>query len=74
MIKLTKDAADNIFRLQAEYNAVGWGLRFGLSGGGCSGYKYIIEFEEIPGDNDVVYTLHEIKIFIDRKTLQEVLK
>ena len=53
MIELTDQAIENIRRLQGEYDAVGWGLRFGLSGGGCSGYRYIIEFEKdsLPDDD-----------------------
>ena len=40
-IEITEEAAHNILRLQQEYDAPGFGLRFGLRGGGCSGYKYV---------------------------------
>ena len=54
-ITVTPLALKNIKRLQAESNATGYGLRFGLTGGGCSGYKYVIEFENIPNQDDNIY-------------------
>ena len=45
-IELTPEALINIMALQEEHNAIGKGLRFGLSKDGCSGYKYILEFED----------------------------
>ena len=43
-IDVTALALENIKRLQREYESEDSGLRFGLSGGGCSGYKYVLEF------------------------------
>ena len=65
MIEITNKAIENITRLQKEYDSIGWGLRFGLSGGGCSGYKYIIEFEETPDTEDLIYNSGEIKVFLN---------
>ena len=68
MINITKIALNNIERLQKEYGCVDDGLRFGLSGGGCSGYKYIIEFEADKQLDDIVYNIgnenYKISIYI----------
>ena len=36
-IFVSPEALRNIRFLQEDMDAVGWGLRFGFSGGGCSG-------------------------------------
>ena len=73
MIQVTTEAADNIQRMQSENELKGYGLRFGLRGGGCSGYKYVLEFEEAPGPGDDVFELHGVKVFI-AKEHQDLLK
>ena len=47
-ITVTPGAIESIKDLRAEYGEDGWGLRYGITGGGCSGYKYILEFEPEP--------------------------
>ena len=64
-ITISKEAASNIRRLQREYDAIGQGIRFGLSTAGCSGYKYVIEFEETPTPSDVVLKSEGIVIYVD---------
>jgi len=71
-IKLTEEAEVNILSLQKEYDAVGKGLRFGLSKAGCSGYKYILEFEEKPLPNDVVLKFDDIIIYVSRSHLEKL--
>lgn len=65
-VNLTQEATDNILLLQKEYDAVGKGLRFGLTKNGCSGYKYILEFEEIPSADDAIVDLGKITIYVSR--------
>jgi len=64
-IFLTNSASENIKRLQLEMNCKGFGLRFGISGGGCSGYKYIIEFEEDSDNKDLTFEDKGVKIFVN---------
>jgi len=71
-IKLTPEAIVNIIELQKEYDAVGKGLRFGLSKDGCSGYKYILEFEEKPTIDDVILKFDGIVIYVDRSHLEKL--
>ena len=71
-IQLTSEAIINIISLQKEYNAIGKGLRFGLSKNGCSGYKYILEFEEKPLIDDVVLKFDEIIIYVSKAHLEKL--
>jgi iron-sulfur cluster assembly protein len=54
-ITVTPNALTNIVSLQQEMDAGGFGLRFGYSTGGCSGNKYIIEFENEPDADDLIF-------------------
>ena len=75
-IKLTDVAVDNILNLQKEYDAVGKGLRFGLSKVGCSGYKYIIEFESSNQLDDIIYDVgdenYKINIYVSTKHIEQL--
>jgi iron-sulfur cluster assembly protein len=64
IVKLTTSAVDNIKRLQTEFEMPGFGLRFGLSGGGCSGYKYVLELEEQPASDDDVIDIDGVQVFL----------
>ena len=72
MISLTEDALVNIRRLQLENQALGWGLRFGLTGGGCSGYRYVLEFEDNAGSEDRVFTFGDVQVFVSSDHLKKL--
>tara|TARA_R110000824_G_scaffold213083_2_gene399383 strand:- start:79 stop:447 length:369 start_codon:yes stop_codon:yes gene_type:complete len=72
MITLTNEALTNIRRLQAENDAIGWGLRFGLTGGGCSGYRYVLEFEEVPLIEDQIFKFNDIQVFVSNKHIPKL--
>ena len=63
-IHVTDVALTNIRQLQQEMDAVGYGLRFGFTDGGCSGNKYIIEFEDAPEADDLVFNFEEVQVFV----------
>lgn len=54
-IHVTDVARESILDLREEYGTPDSGLRFGITGGGCSGYKYVLEFEEAAQDGDLVF-------------------
>ena len=72
VIKLTPKAIINIINLQKEYDAVGKGLRFGLSKDGCSGYKYVLEFEEKPMIDDMILKFDEIVIYVSKSHFEKL--
>lgn len=66
VIKMTPAAIESLRRLQDEYDMPGYGLRFGITGGGCSGYKYVLELEEAPGEGDeVIEIAPDVQIFLN---------
>jgi len=64
IVNLTPSAVENIKRLQTEFDMPGFGLRFGLTGGGCSGYKYVLELEEDPSEDDEVIEFDGVNVFL----------
>ena len=76
MINMSPLALKNLKRLQKEYECVGDGLRFGLSGGGCSGYKYVIEFERSSQLDDIVYDVgdenYKINIYVSTRHIEQL--
>lgn len=68
MIVTDKAAAKIRSLLEAERRDDGQGLRIGVTGGGCSGFQYVMELgAEKDGDN--VFQNGEARVFIDPKSL-----
>lgn len=45
-------------------------LRLGIKGGGCSGFSYVLQFEDnIPKDRDITYNFDGVKIIVDHKSM-----
>lgn len=45
-------------------------VRVGIKGGGCSGYSYVIEFDDNPPrERDRVFEFEGVKVFVDKKSL-----
>ena len=63
-IHMTPTAVENVQRLIDELGPAGSGLRFGLSGGGCSGYRYVLELEGAPAAGDTVYDFGGVRVFL----------
>lgn len=42
----------------------GHGLRFAIRGGGCSGYSYVLEFQEAPEEGDLVLNIGGLPVFL----------
>lgn len=65
-VALTENAIQSLRRLQDEYEMEGYGLRFGYTGGGCSGYKYVLELEEAPVEGDeVIEVAPGVRVFLN---------
>jgi iron-sulfur cluster assembly protein len=68
IITVTDKALKHILEIyQNEKQTLNVGLRLAVSGGGCSGLSYKIEFSEIL-EKDNVLDLGDIKILIDPKS------
>jgi iron-sulfur cluster assembly protein len=45
-------------------------VRLGIKGGGCSGFSYVIQFDdEAPRERDTVYEVEGVKFYVDKKSL-----
>jgi iron-sulfur cluster assembly protein len=46
------------------------GIRMGVRGGGCSGFQYVIEFDDAePRARDIVSEYDGVKFYVDKKSL-----
>lgn len=69
-IFLSEVAAEQI-KLQLEKRGTpNAALRLGIRGGGCSGFSYVLQFEDDPPrDRDEVFYHYNVKIVVDKKSL-----
>ena len=67
-ITFTEKAAKHILGY-LDKRGEGLGLRLGVRTTGCSGMAYKLEYVDVPEADDQVYESHNIKIFVDPKSL-----
>ena len=65
MITLTESAANKIKTLLIEKEETG--IRAGVKGGGCSGFSYVLEFDN-QNDSDRIVESRGVKLYIDPKS------
>jgi iron-sulfur cluster assembly accessory protein len=71
-IHVTDNALRNIRALQNSMDAQGYGLRFGFTSGGCSGNKYIIEFEDAPEAEDLIFKFDDVQVFVKSEQMPKL--
>jgi iron-sulfur cluster assembly protein len=65
-ITLTQTAVSELLRIKNEQNIPGnYGLRVGVKGGGCSGFSYLLGFDE-EKETDTVYEINGIKVMMQK--------
>lgn len=62
-IHLTESAAQQISR-QLEKRGTGLGLRFGVKKSGCTGYAYVIDFQDEEPIDEAIYEDHGVRIYV----------
>ena len=63
-ITLTEGAVNAINRIRSQQNiADHYGLRIGVKGGGCSGFSYILGFDEVK-EGDQISEVNGIKVLM----------
>ena len=67
-VVLTDRAAARIKEVVAAENREGQGLRVKVVGGGCSGLKYKVDFDQ-PKTTDKIFEKDGAKILVDMKSL-----
>lgn len=68
MLEISEAAIQRLRSVAEEQGVELIGVRVGVSGGGCSGLSYVLDFEKAPRLGDSVFGEHP-KIFVDRKSL-----
>jgi len=69
-IVITPRAAEEIRRIRAENNIPeANALRLGVKGGGCSGFSYVLAFDEKAREGDQVLTMEGLTVHVDPKSL-----
>jgi iron-sulfur cluster assembly protein len=73
MITLTDTGADKVREfIAAQSTAIGTaGLRVGVRGGGCSGFQYVLAFDQ-RREGDEVFEYRGITLLVDRQSLPYV--
>lgn len=72
MITLTDRGAEKVREfLASQGESVVSGLRVGVRGGGCSGFQYMLAFDE-QRDGDTVVEQQGIKLLVDTQSLNYV--
>jgi iron-sulfur cluster insertion protein len=67
---LSGDATSKVRELILEEGNPDLMLRISVSGGGCSGFQYGFEFEELGGEDDLVIEKDGVRVLIDPISLQ----
>lgn len=63
-IKLSAEAKQEVLRLMADGNHEGKSLRIGVTGGGCAGFYYQMDFDQEKPE-DIAVDFDEVRIIID---------
>ncbi len=67
-VSLTENAVKEIKRIIESNNLKSAGLRVGVTGGGCAGFTYTINFDNEIKSDDQVYEVEGIKLIVDMKS------
>ncbi len=69
-IFITPRAAEQVRKVKADNNIPeSYSLRLGIKGGGCSGFTYVLAFDEKPRLEDREFTIQGLSVFVDPKSL-----
>jgi iron-sulfur cluster assembly protein len=64
-VTLTEKAIEMVRETMRRERIEGHALRVGVTGGGCSGFKYTLGFEEAAKPDDMVLDVDGVRILID---------
>ena len=67
-VTLTEEAVKAVKRIMADNKIEGGGLRLGVTGGGCAGFTYTMNFDNEVRSDDQTYETEGIKVIIDIKS------
>jgi len=68
MITLTDKAAGKVKEILENEKKIDCALRLGVKGGGCSGFSYTMNLDEVLTESDQVFEDKGVKIVVDAKS------
>lgn len=69
-IVLTERAAQEVFSIKEKNNIPAThSLRLGVKGGGCSGLSYVLAFDDIVKEKDMILEKLGVRIVVDQKSM-----
>jgi iron-sulfur cluster assembly protein len=74
-LKITEKAA-SVFKdmiIDEKKDPANSYLRVGANSGGCSGWKYSLDFEDGIEDGDLVFTQNDVKLVVDEYILNDII-
>ena len=69
IVTLTESAVTKIKTMMAKEGKQGFGLRVGVTTGGCAGLSYDLRFQKNFYENDTVIEQNDLKIFVNPESL-----
>src|SRR3954471_11784169 len=72
-LHFTDAAAHKVGQLIEQEGNPALKLRVYIQGGGCSGFQYGFEFDELQGDDDLAIVTDEVTLLVDPLSLQYLL-
>jgi iron-sulfur cluster assembly protein len=65
-INFTEGAVKQLRRIMVEQNLpTHYGLRVGVKAGGCSGFSYVIGFDEAQ-EKDTIYSINDFQVLMEK--------
>jgi iron-sulfur cluster assembly protein len=69
MIQLTETAVSKVKEILTQQTPVPAGLRLSVVGGGCSGFSYQMNFDNVANGMDKTYDFGGLKVFVDAASM-----
>jgi iron-sulfur cluster assembly protein len=69
MVTLSQSAIEQIIKVQESEKKKGLALRVAVTGGGCSGLSYKLDFVEDVGERDKVFEQSGVRVVVDAKSM-----
>ncbi|MGC8595222.1 MAG: HesB/IscA family protein [Candidatus Kryptoniota bacterium] len=70
-INISDRAASEVRRIMAENKILDtFGLRLGVKGGGCSGFTYVLGFDETKREGDLMFESKGVKVLVDQNSFR----
>ena len=69
-MNITMKAIAKVQEMAVKQNLVNYNLRIMVVGGGCSGFSYDMDFDDVKQPNDFVLEENGLKIFVDPMSFQ----